>query len=224
MGTHIHTIFTLIHILSTILRHIDILHHTLVTITIIATEELIIATEELIIVMEPDQRDLARLDLLGEVPECQVLRRDLGVDLVCITAVDLTIKRLKAGMFNDKMAEIIYRDDGSSASTSRIVVAQTTEEFFSLLGRNPTCVADFYANWCKPCHIISPKYDAMSLEPDFKDVVFIKINIDNVDDATRRQLKTYALPLFIMFKNGVEVAREMGASDRNVRNMLYSHK
>jgi thioredoxin 1 len=217
MGTHIHTIFTLIHILSTILRHIDILRHTLVTITIIT------ATEEFV-VTEPDPWALARLDLLGEVSECQVLRRDRGVDLACITAVDLTIKRLKAGMFNDKMAEIIYRDVGSSAPTSRVVVAQTTEEFFSLLGRNPTCVADFYANWCKPCHIISPKYDAMSLEPDFKDVVFIKINIDNVDDATRRQLKTYALPLFIMFKNGVEVAREMGASDRNVRNMLYSHK
>ena len=59
----------------------------------------------------------------------------------------------------------------------------------------------FTANWCKPCQIVSPLMDAMSLEYQNQNVKFYKIDIDNDDNSELcKQCEIKQVPVFLLFK------------------------
>jgi thiol-disulfide isomerase/thioredoxin len=47
----------------------------------------------------------------------------------------------------------------------------------------PQIVVDFSAAWCGPCRMISPEFEKLSNE--FTNIVFLKIDIDEVDVSIR---------------------------------------
>lgn len=70
-------------------------------------------------------------------------------------------------------------------------------------------MVDFYADWCGPCKMMSPVVDKLATEFAGKADVY-KINTDN-DGALAAGLGIMSIPTIILFKNGEEKDRVIGA-------------
>ena len=68
---------------------------------------------------------------------------------------------------------------------------------------------EFYADWCKPCHKISPIIEKLSEEYDT--VKFYKINADE-EFLLVGAFKAAILPTLVFVKDGVVKAVESGVS------------
>lgn len=80
-------------------------------------------------------------------------------------------------------------------------------------------ILDFTASWCPPCKRIGPIYAAMADEPGYKDILFKKIDADEVREVAQfYEIKAY--PTFVMFKYGSEVSRTEGADEEKIRAMI----
>ena len=70
-------------------------------------------------------------------------------------------------------------------------------------------LVDFWADWCGPCHAIAPTIDAVAEELQGR------AKVGKVDvDANPKLAETFgirSIPTLILFQNGVEVNRIIGA-------------
>ncbi len=82
-----------------------------------------------------------------------------------------------------------------------------------VLDSDTPVLVDFWAEWCVPCHMVSPVVEEIGSEKG--DALKIaKLNIDENPEATR----TYgvmSIPSLILFKGGQEVARVIGAKPKD---------
>ena len=69
---------------------------------------------------------------------------------------------------------------------------------------------DFYADWCGPCKMQSPIFEALAKELDGK-VEFRKVNVDKEGDLAAEK-GIMVVPTVILEKDGVEVQRWMGVT------------
>ena len=74
------------------------------------------------------------------------------------------------------------------------------------------CVIDFYADWCKPCKMISPFLDELAMEYKGK-INFLKINVDNeAEVANFYQIQ--AIPAMMFCPTKGNYSMEVGGSDK----------
>lgn len=88
---------------------------------------------------------------------------------------------------------------------------QVTSADFSELLNDPKNVilADFYSDTCMPCRRMMPVLSELESESDGK---FTAVKIDVASDgALADKYNVEAVPTFILFKNGEEKARIVGA-------------
>jgi thioredoxin 1 len=73
-------------------------------------------------------------------------------------------------------------------------------------------VIDFWAEWCGPCKVMSPRIENLTAEySDNADVTIEKINVDAEENMTiAREAKVQSIPTLIFYKNGVEENRMVG--------------
>ena len=70
-------------------------------------------------------------------------------------------------------------------------------------------LVDFWAEWCPPCKMLNPIITQIA--KDWKErVTVIKINIDEKNEIASRY-GISSIPTLILFKNGKEVKRSLGA-------------
>ena len=81
-------------------------------------------------------------------------------------------------------------------------------------------VIDFFATWCGPCKMISPKIEAMAGE--MSNVVFLKVDVDEAEDVAQ-EYNISAMPTFIFLKNGQKVADLMGANADKLTELVNKH-
>jgi thioredoxin 1 len=89
-------------------------------------------------------------------------------------------------------------------------VTEATFEQEVLEGSKETPVlVDFWAEWCGPCHAVSPVLDKIAQERQ-GDLKLVKVNIDENQDLAGRY-GVMSIPTMILFKDGEPAAATMGA-------------
>lgn len=73
-------------------------------------------------------------------------------------------------------------------------------------------VVDFWAEWCGPCKLVSPILDEIAHEHEGK-LRVAKLNIDDNPKVTLRY-GVMSIPTMIVFKDGQEAARLIGAKGK----------
>ena len=77
----------------------------------------------------------------------------------------------------------------------------------AISGEKPILV-DFWAEWCAPCRIIAPTLEELALEQNKIDIG--KLNIDQ-HPMPAANSDVMSIPTLILFKDGVEKKRIVGA-------------
>ncbi|QHT71414.1 thioredoxin family protein [Rhodocytophaga rosea] len=77
----------------------------------------------------------------------------------------------------------------------------TDAEFENQVSNNPKVVVKYYADWCGSCKLFAPKFNRLSSDARFSDVVFLDINAENSPQA-RKKAGVTNLPYFAVFKDG----------------------
>ena len=68
---------------------------------------------------------------------------------------------------------------------------------------------DFWAPWCGPCRALAPHLEALAREHGPK-LLILKVDTDAHPDTARAYSVT-ALPTLVLFRDGLEVKRHVGA-------------
>ncbi len=74
-----------------------------------------------------------------------------------------------------------------------------------------TTLVDFWATWCGPCRMQAPILDAF--ESEMGTVVKVgKVDVDEQPEIAARY-NIFSIPTLIAFKDGAEIARNVGVTD-----------
>lgn len=89
-------------------------------------------------------------------------------------------------------------------------LAEVTDSNFQaeVLEAEKATLVDFWAPWCGPCRVVGPVLEEIAAERD--DLRIVKLNIDD-NQITAAQYQVLSIPTMILFKNGAEAKKIIGA-------------
>ena len=95
------------------------------------------------------------------------------------------------------------------------MMGDVTDQDFEerVLGAQGAVLVDFWAEWCVPCHMVSPVVEEIGRDKG-EHLQVAKLNIDENPDVTRRYA-VMSIPTLMLFKGGEEVARVVGARGKD---------
>jgi thioredoxin 1 len=88
------------------------------------------------------------------------------------------------------------------------VTTKTFEE--EVLQSDEPVLVDFWAEWCGPCHAVSPVLERIAEERNLK---LVKVNIDEEQELSLRY-GVQSIPNMILFENGEPKAAAIGAQPK----------
>jgi thioredoxin len=90
-------------------------------------------------------------------------------------------------------------------------IGDVTDQDFEerVLKSDGPVLVDFWAEWCVPCHMVSPVVEEIGQEKG-ESLRVAKLNIDENPEVTRRY-GVMSIPTLMLFKGGEEKARVVGA-------------
>jgi thioredoxin 1 len=90
-----------------------------------------------------------------------------------------------------------------------------TEQSFEqeVLGSETPVLVDFWAEWCGPCHAVSPILDRI-VEERNGEIKLVKVNIDE-EQALALKYGVQSIPTMILFKDGEPAAAVIGARPKS---------
>ena len=73
-------------------------------------------------------------------------------------------------------------------------------------------IVDFWAEWCGPCHAVSPVLEKIVDERD-DDLKLVKVNIDE-EPSLAQKYGIVSIPTMILFRGGEPAAAAIGAQPK----------
>jgi thioredoxin 1 len=89
---------------------------------------------------------------------------------------------------------------------------KTTDFEQEVLQSETPVLVDFWAEWCGPCHAVSPILDKIADERQ-GELKLVKVNIDEEQELAMRY-GIQSIPMMILFKNGEPAATAIGAQPK----------
>jgi thioredoxin len=80
-----------------------------------------------------------------------------------------------------------------------------------VLQSDKAVLVDFWAEWCGPCHAVSPILERIADEHE--DLKLVKVNIDEEQELALRY-GVQSIPTMILFKGGEPAAAAIGAQPK----------
>ena len=121
-------------------------------------------------------------------------------------ACALTATWWRGAMFGGLLGAVVHSTSAqggsgamneSSQNVTRIAEAQFAGEVEKATG---PVVVDFYATWCGPCKMLSPRLDKLAGEFSGK-IKFVKVNVDEAQELASR-FRVEGIPTLLFFKDG----------------------
>ena len=83
-------------------------------------------------------------------------------------------------------------------------------------------LVDFWAEWCAPCRMLTPTIDAIAEQ--FAGIAgVVKVNVDD-NTATAQRYGIKGIPTLILFSQGKEIERVVGATSKDsISRMIEKH-
>ncbi len=85
-------------------------------------------------------------------------------------------------------------------------------DFSSAVQGAKVTLVDFWAPWCGPCRMVAPHVEAVAEKMD-GEAAFLKVNVDDNQSLAQR-FGVMSIPTLVIFKDGEETARLVGARGR----------
>ena len=92
-------------------------------------------------------------------------------------------------------------------------VTETTFEAEVLASERPVIV-DFWAEWCGPCHAVSPVLERIA-EERAAELRLVKVNIDE-EPALAQRYGVMSIPTIVLFDGGEPKAAAIGAQPKQM--------
>ena len=100
----------------------------------------------------------------------------------------------------------------SNAGTTSTVITVTDDTFQDLVlssSLGKAVLVDFWAQWCPPCHMLSPVLEEIAAELSDK-LIVAKLNVDE-NQVTAQRYRVLAMPTLSVFRNGEVISQVVGA-------------
>jgi thioredoxin 1 len=100
----------------------------------------------------------------------------------------------------------------SSTETAGAVIKVTDDTFQELVlsaSSGKAVLVDFWAQWCPPCHLLSPVLDEIAAELHGK-LTVAKVNVDE-NQVTAQRYGILAMPTLSVFRDGEVIFQVVGA-------------
>lgn len=107
----------------------------------------------------------------------------------------------------------------SNAKTTSAVIEVTDDTFQKLVlsaSSGKAVLVDFWAQWCPPCHMLSPVLEEIAAELHDK-LTVAKVNVDE-NQVTAQRYNILAMPTLSVFRDGEVISQVVGA--RSKRRLL----
>jgi thioredoxin 1 len=94
-------------------------------------------------------------------------------------------------------------------------IGDVTDQNFQdkVLGSETPVLVDFWAEWCVPCHMVSPVVEEIAQEKG-EALRVAKLNVDDNPEVSRK-FGVMSIPTLILFVGGEEKARVVGARGKD---------
>jgi len=118
----------------------------------------------------------------------------------------LTATWWRGAMFGALLGAVVYStsaQNGSAAmnESSRNVTRIAEAQFVGEVEKATSpVVVDFYATWCGPCKMLSPRLDKLAGEFSGR-IKFVKVNVDEAQELAGR-FRVEGIPTLLFVKNG----------------------